>query len=194
MPKLGDDSIALVPEADQFRSPLDRNAHRRQPVDQQALVLVLGKDPQRGVRGQADADLLEGNASLAPAARPKVDRGNLMGSCDDVVGEIELTVKLERAGLNGERSRSRARFAGLVHDPHFCAELCQPEGQDEAGWAGADHQNVATRHFRLLIETPLACIWSTNPESPSRFPRFFQRRVSMAKDARTGPGTPQGFN
>ena len=172
MAKLSDDAIALVAEADQFRSSLDRNAHRRQPVDEQPLVLVLRKDPQRGVRAQADADLLEGDARRLPAARPKVDRGNLVGSFDNGVGKIELTVELERAGLNCKRSRGRAGFAGLIHDPHSCAELCQPEGQDEAGWAGADHQNVATRHRRLLIEVPFA-IWSTNPESLRRVPAIF---------------------
>ncbi len=61
-----------------------------------------------------------------------------MGSFDNGVGKIELTVELERAGLNCERSRGRARFISLVHDSHSGAELCQPEGQDEAGWASAD--------------------------------------------------------
>jgi hypothetical protein len=38
MPELGDDAFALVREADQFRSALDRNAHRRQPINQQPFV------------------------------------------------------------------------------------------------------------------------------------------------------------
>jgi hypothetical protein len=64
--------------------------------------------------------------------------------------EIELTVEFERAGLNGERSRGRSRFRGLVQDSHLGAKLCQPQGQDEAGWARADYQNVAVRHTRLI--------------------------------------------
>ena len=93
MPKLGDDAIALVLEADQLRSSLDRDAQSRQPVDEQTLVLVLRKNPEVGLRGHADADLLEGDASLSPAARSKVDRGHLASPFDDGVGKIEPTIK-----------------------------------------------------------------------------------------------------
>ena len=56
-------------------------------------MFVLRKDAQKGVRGQADADLLEVQARLAFASRPEVDRGNFTRSCDDGVGEIELAVE-----------------------------------------------------------------------------------------------------
>ena len=55
-------------------------------------MLVLGKDAQIGVRGHANAGLLEVEAGLALAARPKVYRRNLMRSRDNGVGKIELPV------------------------------------------------------------------------------------------------------
>ena len=49
MPKIGDDTIAIVLGTVQLRSSLDRDAQSRQPVDEQTLVLVLRKDPEVGV-------------------------------------------------------------------------------------------------------------------------------------------------
>ena len=113
-------------------------------------MLVLGKDAQIGVRGHANAGLLEVEAGLALAARPQVYGRNLMRSRDNGVGEIELSIELERAGLNGERARGCARLGGLVHDPHPGSEPGQPKGEDKAGWTGANDQDIACLHVRLL--------------------------------------------
>ena len=150
MTKLGDDMAPLISVTDKLRPSVDRNPHRLEAFDKQAFVFVLREDAQIGVRGQADADLLEVYARLAFAARPKIDCGNFTRSCDNGVGEIELPVKLERAGLNGERARGRARLGGLVHDSRPHPELGQPQGEDKPGRTGADHQNVTSFHLRLL--------------------------------------------
>ena len=52
----------VVREVDQFGAPLDRDAKRLQPLDQQPLVLVLREDMQEGVGGQARADAAERDA------------------------------------------------------------------------------------------------------------------------------------
>jgi hypothetical protein len=149
MTKLSHHTAPLVPVADKFRSSLDRNADRLQALDEQAFVLVLRKDAQIRVRGQAHANVLEVEAGLALAARPKVYGGNLMRSRDNGAGKIELPVEFERAGLNGERARGRARLGGLVDDPHARAELGQPKGEDKAGRTGANDQDIASHDSRL---------------------------------------------
>ena len=44
-------------EPDQFGLPLDRDAERFQPLDQESLVLVLREDMQEGVGRQPRADV-----------------------------------------------------------------------------------------------------------------------------------------
>ena len=183
MTKLGDDMAPLISVTDKLRPSLDRNRHRLEAFDKQAFVFVLRKDAQRGVRGQADADLLEVYARLAFATRPKVDRGNFTRSCDDGVGEIELAVKLERAGLNGERARGGPRLGGLVHDSHPGPELGQPEGEDKAGRTGADYQDIASFHLRLLN--------SGATKSKSGATKSKARRNKIKGRAQQKPNQPQ---
>jgi hypothetical protein len=42
--QVSNDAVLLIGETHQFGSPFDRDAQRLQPLDQQLLVLVLGKD------------------------------------------------------------------------------------------------------------------------------------------------------
>ena len=53
--KLRDHPTAILPESDELRSPLDRNPHRLQPLDEQAFVLILRKDAQIWVWSEAHA-------------------------------------------------------------------------------------------------------------------------------------------
>src|SRR5271165_3487272 len=61
-------------EADQFGPTLHADAQGPEPVDEQALVLVLRIDEQERVRRQASADGLERDARRPLALDPQVDR------------------------------------------------------------------------------------------------------------------------
>jgi hypothetical protein len=55
-PQAGNHPIALVGEADQFGSALDEDPKSLQPLDQQALVLVLREDMQERIWREVRAD------------------------------------------------------------------------------------------------------------------------------------------
>ena len=96
---------------------------RLQPRDQQPLVLVLRENAQIRVRGHPDADLLEVYARLALAARPKIDRGNLMRPLRQRRRRDRAAGRARASGPERERARGRPRLGGLVHDPHFTPSL-----------------------------------------------------------------------
>jgi hypothetical protein len=66
------------------------------------------------------------------------------------IGKSHLLVQLERARLDRERARRRPWLRGLVNDPDAHTESRQPEGQHQAGRAGADYQNVKNAGIRDL--------------------------------------------
>ena len=57
---------------------------------------------------------------------------------DDFVGDAELAVELERAGVDDEGAGGGARLGDFVDDANADAEAREPEGEVEAGGAGAD--------------------------------------------------------
>src|ERR1700677_673126 len=69
-----------------------------------------------------------------------------MASFDDLVGEIELAVELQRSRLHCDGARSRSRRRGLVDDAEADALLCEPEREHQSRGACADDQNVAAFH------------------------------------------------
>ncbi len=81
-----------------------------------------------------------------------------MAARDHRVGEIELAVEFERAGLHRQGARGGARLCGLVDDAHPDAELGQPKRQHEPGRPGADDQNVdsASSCFSFCCSFPAA--------------------------------------
>ena len=80
-------------------------------------MLVLGEDEH--VRKGAGA-LAEGAefdvADVLAFFYPEVDGFELVAFADDFVGEAELAVELEGAGVDDEGARGRARFGGFVDD------------------------------------------------------------------------------
>ena len=66
-------------------------------------MLVLGE--KQGVRKRADAGahVAEDATRRLPAGHPEIDRGRFSSARDHHVGEPELAVEFERAGLNGNR-------------------------------------------------------------------------------------------
>ena len=89
--------------------------------------------------------MLNPNASIArgPFRAPRWAARSL----DNGVGEVELPVKLERPGLNGERPRTRAGRLSLVEDPHLGAELREPSASanpDPVPQSGESGRRLAT--------------------------------------------------
>src|SRR5215469_13442283 len=104
--KAGDDAIALLGKAGQFGSALYRDAELLQPLDQQALMLVLRKNVQERIGGQILADGLEGEPRLRFALHPHIDRRNLVAMLDHEVGEVRAAGKVRGCALE---PRARAR-------------------------------------------------------------------------------------
>ena len=115
-------------KAQQFRPALDRDAEFGQAIDQQALVLVLGKDQRVRKRAEACAHLAEDGARHLLAGHPEIRGEGLPSTLDDRVSEADLAVQLQRACLHGNRARRRPRLRRLVDDPHAHAQPRQPEG------------------------------------------------------------------
>ena len=109
-------------------------------------MLILREYFQKCIGSEIFADCLEWQTYGLLAFHPQIDRRHLMAVLHDGAGEIELSVKFQGSGLNRQRSRCRARFGRLVHDPDFCPELAKPERKHQARRAGTDYQNVTSRH------------------------------------------------
>ena len=114
-------SSALVAVTEKFGLPLDRDAHRCQPVDQQLLVLVLREDVQERIARQLGADLCKRDPRLVASPDPQVDRRHLVAPFDDGIGQIELAIELERASVDGQCARRGPRCGGLVDDARLDA-------------------------------------------------------------------------
>ena len=113
-------------EAEEFRPALDLDAEFGQAIDQQTLVLVLGKDQRVRERAEACAQVAEEHAGLVLAGHPEIRGDELPSTLDDRAGEAGLTVQLERARLHGNCARRRLRLRLLVHDPHAHTPPRQP--------------------------------------------------------------------
>ncbi len=137
-------------------------------------MLVLRKDQQERVGSQVRADFFERKARLRLAPDPEPNGWNLVAACDHDIGKPELAIELERARVYHECTRGRARFGGLVDDAYLGPELRQPQGQDQAGRARTDDQNVMAHNgyppedHRLLraLDRQLGC----DARGPAKLP------------------------
>ena len=137
---------ALVRKFDEFGAALDRYPELLQPRDQQPFVFVLRKNLQKRIGGKALAQGVERNARGRSPSNPQIDRRRSMPAFDDSLGEVELAIKFERAGLDRKSPGRQARRQSLVEDAHLYPELRQPERERQSGGAGADDENVNARH------------------------------------------------
>ncbi|MNQ91801.1 hypothetical protein D3C85_1071980 [compost metagenome] len=140
------DMLAIVEKAQQFGVALDRHIEFHQPLDQQQLVLVLREDFQEWIGRQALADSVQRQARDLLALDPEVGGRHQVALLHDGVGQVQLAVQLQGAGLHGQCAGSGAGFEGLVDDAHGNAQFAEPECQYQPGRAGADDQYVAMLH------------------------------------------------
>jgi hypothetical protein len=129
-------------EAEELGLALDADAEGGELIDEEALVLVLREDEREGKGAEACAELAEDGAGDAIAGDPEVDGFDLAAALDDGIGEAELRVELEGAGLDGESSGGGPGFWCLVDDADAYAEPSEPESEYETGWACSGDKDV----------------------------------------------------
>jgi len=71
------------------------------------------------------------------------------------LGEVELTVEFQRARLDGQRARCRARSVGLVDDPHGHALPAEPESEHQAGRSGPRDQHLGRSDLARILQMTL---------------------------------------
>src|SRR6185437_3852573 len=132
---------------------LDLNAQLGETIDQQGLMLVLGKNQRIRERAATRAHVAEDGTCSPLARHPKICREHLPSTLDDWIDEVHLTVQFERACLNGKSARRCPGSVRLVDDPDSYAEPGQPEGQDQARRPCADNKNVCpvSRRFTHCV-------------------------------------------
>ena len=144
-----EDAIAFFFEGKEFGLALDAEAELGELGDEETLVFVLGKNQGVRIRAEAGAEFAEDRAGGVVAGDPEIHGDGLMTAGDDGVGEAELAIKFEGASLHREGARGGAGFGGFVDEAHAHAEAREPEGQDETGGTGADHEDVGIAIWRL---------------------------------------------
>jgi hypothetical protein len=88
-------------EAHELRLAFDLNAGFAQTLDQQTLVLVLGKNQRVRERAEARAQFPEDCPRRLPAGHPEIRGNGPVSTLDDGVSKADLAVQLERARLHG---------------------------------------------------------------------------------------------
>lgn len=139
-------TASRILEAQELRPSLDLHASLRQAIDQQTLVLVLGKDERVGKGTDSRAHLAEHAPCCLPAGHPKIHGDNLSSTLDDRVSETDLVVEFERPCLDRKRARRRSRLRCLVDDPQAHAHSRQPQAQYQARWSCANDEDVSVAY------------------------------------------------
>ena len=83
---------------------------------QQAFVLVLAQDQEKGIRTQIAPDVTHGDPRRPPPMRPHVGAGRTFAELERLLDDAEVRVDLERAGLHPQRSRLERRTSVPVYD------------------------------------------------------------------------------
>ena len=104
-------------------------------------MLVLWVDEPVWIGAPAHAQLAELDVRRLPGSGPEVRCGEHQPGFDDLIGEAELAVELQRARLQRQRARSGAGLGSLIDDAEPDAEPGEPESEDEARRAGADDEH-----------------------------------------------------
>src|SRR5439155_25518787 len=152
------DTAARFLEIEQLSLSLDAHVQLFEPLDEEALVLVLRVDEPVWIGAPAQAQLAELDVRGLPGSGPEVRCGEHQPGFDDLIGEAELAIELQRARLQRQRARSGAGLGSLIDDAGPDAEPGEPESEDEARRAGADdeHFGVHASHlYRARVRAAL---------------------------------------
>ncbi len=149
-----DDPALFLGVGNEAGLALHRDTQSLQPGGQKALMLVLGENVQEGIGREVFAHRGEVEMNLLLALHPKIDAWNLVPVLKNRLGEVELPVKLERARMHRQGARGCAGLFGPVDDAAADAQLGQPQGQHQPGWASAHDQDIAIFHGFALRAHP----------------------------------------
>src|SRR5712671_4220815 len=184
-----DDVVARFLEADQLAIALDVHAPLCEPRDEEALVLVLRVDEPERIRALACAKSPQLDAGPPLASGPEIRRREDEPCVDDLAGEAELAVQLQRARLHRKGTRGRARLGSLVDDADPYARPREPESEYESRRTSADDENFAVHGCNLSLHR--ACQRRSSAATGPGVARARAEAVSaVSRRSRCGPSPP----
>src|SRR5688572_18047072 len=105
-------------------------------------MAVLGIDQHERIRRNFSACVAQGYTRPVPAACPHIHGWGFIAGLYHWLGQIELAIELQRAGLNSHGTRSFTRPTALVDDPYADALPVEPKSKNQPGRAGSDNEYV----------------------------------------------------
>ncbi len=146
--------VLVLLEPNELGLALHCHSRLRQARDQEPLVRVLRKDEEERERAQSLAHIVQWYACDARTCNPQVDRHIWQAGGDHCIGEADLAIELQRAGMDAQRTRRRARFCRLIDDSNAHTQTGQPERQDEARGTRADDEDGRVARHRHPTNLP----------------------------------------
>ncbi len=80
---------------------------------------------------------------------PQVGGNELASLLHDFIRDAELSVELERAGVDDQGSGRCARFGNFVDDADADAAAREPEREKQSGGTGADDEDLGLGHRKV---------------------------------------------
>ena len=113
-------------------------------------MFVLRQAQHERVGAESGADRAQRQAGQFPARLVEMHGLDPDPQRDEFVGKAHLLVKLQRARMHGHGARGLAGAAVAVDDAKRHAMAGQPQGEHEAGRAGADDQDLGGVHLNSI--------------------------------------------
>ena len=135
-------AVAVIFEGRQLCLSLDGDAECLEAPDEQSLMRILRKVENEGETSQSLPDVAEGDTGYLSAPGPEIHARHDDATGDDLVGEAELPVELQRSSMNAEGARDRRHILRLVDDAEAHTEPGEPQREREAGGPRPDNQHL----------------------------------------------------
>src|SRR5256885_5622769 len=165
-----DDAVARFLEVEELGPALDPYPEVPEPLDEEALVLVLRIDESVGIRAERGAERAELDMPRSPSTRPEIRGGKLETRLDHLVGESELAIELQGPHLDGESPGGRAWLLRLVDDADANAKSREPDREHEPGRSGSDDEDLGVHTRLLLVHFALQVATSAHGATTRRWP------------------------
>lgn len=134
-------------------------------------MVVLWEAEDEGEGAQALADVTELEPRHVPPLLPQMDGVRLDPFRDDLVGEPELAVELERTGVHDDGARRLTRPRMLLYDARLDAAAGENKREDQTRRAGPNDQHLGFVH---CVSPILSDAGRLSGESPKPSRRAFQ--------------------
>ena len=140
--RLGAHAVLVLREPGDLRAALDRDAVRRQVLDQHGLDLRLRHHQQERERRVGAPDIVEVERGCALPADIDFGAGRHQAEIEERLGEPDTQEQLHRARLDAEGARFLRGARALVQDAHRHAATVQQRGRHQSGRPGPDDQDI----------------------------------------------------